>query len=72
MNALEIPRNLLMDGSEIYVVNSDSILTLKHVEVAHKSRTSVVVHGVENSTWVLAKPIPGAYAGMKVNVKIEG
>ncbi len=71
LNALEIPRNLLVDGSNIYVVNSDSILTLASVEVAHKSRTSVIVHGIKNSTWVLAKPIPGAYAGMKVTVELE-
>tara|TARA_R110002050_G_scaffold149463_1_gene275987 strand:+ start:4820 stop:5938 length:1119 start_codon:yes stop_codon:yes gene_type:complete len=71
MNALEIPRNLLMDDTEIYVVGTDSVLTLAQVNVMHKSRSNVVIQGVENGTWVLAKPIPGAYAGMKVNVKIE-
>ena len=71
LDALEIPRNLLIGGTDIYVVNSDSALALAHVEVVHKSRSTIIIQGVENSTWVLAKPIPGAYAGMKVNVKLE-
>ncbi len=69
MNAFEISRNLLIDGSKMYVVNNDSVLGLLDVNVVHKTRTNVIVQGVENKTWVLSKPIPGAYVGMKVSVK---
>ena len=69
MNALEMSRNLLIDGNQIYVVKPDSILSLEYVSVVHKSRESVIIQGIDSGTWILEKPIPGAYVGMKVTVK---
>ncbi len=69
VNATEVPRNLLIDNNQLYVVNSDSILVLENVTVVHKSRTMVVVQGISNGSWLLDNPIPGAYPGMKVMVK---
>lgn len=69
VDAIEIPRNLLIDNDKLYGVDSDSILFLDNVNVVHKSRSKVIVQGIENGLWLLAKPIPGAYPGMKVIVK---
>jgi len=69
VDAIEVPRNLLIDNNKLYGVDSDSILFLDNVNVVHKSRSKVIVQGVENGSWLLAKPIPGAYPGMKVMVK---
>lgn len=69
VDAIEVPRNLLIDNDKLYGVDSDSILFLGNVNVVHKSRSKVIVQGVENGSWLLAKPIPGAYPGMKVMVK---
>jgi len=69
VNAIEVARNLLIDSNKVYGVNSDSILFLGNVNVVHKSRSKVIVQGIDDGTWLLTKPIPGAYPGMKVMVK---
>lgn len=71
VNAIEISRNLLVDDSKVYVVDADSVLSLKTITVVHKSRKNAIIQGVDNNSWVLVKPIPGAYSGMKVFVNIE-
>ena len=69
VDAIEVPRNLLIDNNKLYGVDSDSILFLANVNVVHKSRSKVIVQGIENGSWLLTRPIPGAYPGMKVMVK---
>ncbi len=71
LNAIEISRNLLIDGNQIYVVSSDSSLNLTSINVVHKSRYKAVIQGVEDGVWVVDRPISGAYVGMKVLVKEE-
>ena len=68
-DAIEVPRSLLIDNDKLYGVNSDSVLFMANVNVVHKSRTKVIVQGIDDGSWLLAKPIPGAYPGMKVMVK---
>jgi multidrug efflux pump subunit AcrA (membrane-fusion protein) len=69
IDAIEVKRNLLIDNTNLYTVNEDSVLVLSTINVVHKSRSTVVVQGVEENSWVLLKAIPGAYPGMKVSVK---
>lgn len=69
LNAIELSRNSLVDGNKIYIVNSDSTLDLHQITVTHKTRTSIIVQGIPDETLILNKPIPGAYAGMKVLIK---
>jgi len=69
VDAIEVPRSLLIDNDKLYGVNSDSVLFLGNINVVHKSRSKVIVQGIDDGSWLLAKPIPGAYPGMKVMVK---
>lgn len=69
VDAMEVPRNLLIDNSKLYGVDADSNLYLEPVSVVHKTRNTVVVQGFKQGAWILVKPIPGAYSGMKVTVK---
>jgi multidrug efflux pump subunit AcrA (membrane-fusion protein) len=69
LNALELPRNSIVDGNKIYVVTADSSLDLLPVEVVHKTRETIIVQGVDDQSWILSNPIPGAYVGMKVIIK---
>lgn len=71
IDAIEVARNLLIDNNKLYVVDQDSILLLSTVSVVHKTRSTIVVQGVEENAWLLIKAIPGAYPGMKVSVKIQ-
>jgi len=62
----EIDRNLLVDESFIYLV-SDSTLQKQQVQVKHIADKTVFVSGLSAGTWIVQKPVAGAYAGMKVN-----
>ena len=63
--AIEINRNLMLDGEQIFVVR-DSILDIIPVQPVYFSDTKVVLKNVPNGTILLSKPVPGAYAGMLV------
>jgi multidrug efflux pump subunit AcrA (membrane-fusion protein) len=70
-DALKVSRNSLVDDRFIYLVAPDSTLELGEVDILHKSRTSVVLGGIKDGQWVVTQPIPGAYSGMKVTLKIQ-
>lgn len=66
-NAIEIPRQLLVDQSKVYVVE-DNVLNLVEVEPVYFGAETVVVKGLQDGTQLLADPVPGAYTGMLVEV----
>lgn len=66
-NAIEIPRELLVDQNKMYVVN-DSVLELREVEPVYFAKEMVVVRGLKNGTKLISSPVPGAYSGMLVEV----
>ncbi|MEH6537846.1 MAG: HlyD family efflux transporter periplasmic adaptor subunit [Psychroserpens sp.] len=64
-DAIEINRNLILEGQQIYVVR-DSLLDVIDVKPVYFSDTKVVLKNVPNGTIMLSEPVPGAYAGMLV------
>ncbi len=72
-NAFEMDRKLLIDEKQVFTVQ-DTVLELTDVEPAYFKETTVVVRGLQDGTEILAKPIPGAYRGMPVQVleNLEG
>ena len=64
-DAIEVNRNLMLDGEQVFVVR-DSILDIIDVQPIYFSDTKVVLKGIPDGTVILAKPVPGAYAGMLV------
>lgn len=69
-NAFEVSRNLLVENNKLYVVK-DSVLDLVTVNPIFENRQTVVIKGLSDGTKILAKPIPGAHAGMLVKVFTE-
>lgn len=67
-NAVKLPRNLLVDQRAVYVVK-DAALQLQEVNVVKITPEAVIVKGIEHNSALLAEPIPGAYNGMKVNIR---
>jgi membrane fusion protein (multidrug efflux system) len=63
--AIEIPRKLLVNESQVYIVR-DSVLDLIPANPVYFSAKNVVLKGIPDGTKLLSKSIPGAYAGMKV------
>lgn len=70
-NAIEIPRELLVDRSKVYVVR-DSVLDLVTVKPVYFGKNSVVIKGLKNGEKMLSSNVPGAYSGMLVTIQKEG
>lgn len=64
-NAVELPRDLLIDQTRVYTVQ-DSFLRLREVEVVKLTRQSAIVRGLPDSTPLLKTALPNAFDGMKV------
>jgi multidrug efflux pump subunit AcrA (membrane-fusion protein) len=67
-DAFEISRNLLQPNNEIFYVSNDTILNSMKVQPLYFSEDNVVLKGIPDGTKILAKTIPGAYAGMLVKI----
>lgn len=66
-NATEIPRELLVDQSKVYVVK-EGLLNLVEVTPVYFASEIVVIQGLENGTNLISFPVPGAYPGMEVKI----
>ena len=69
-DAIEIDRNLLLEGDKIFVVR-DTILDLIDVKPVYFTDKTVVLKTVPNGTTIMSKPLLGAYTGMAVKVYEE-
>lgn len=65
-NAIEIQRNLIVDGDKVYVVTDEDVLQLVPVEPMFYYQKTVVVRGLPEGATLLSKPVPGSYSGMEV------
>ncbi len=70
MDAIEIDRNLLLEGDKIFVVR-DTILDLIDVKPVYFTDKTVVLKDVPNGISIMSKPLLGAYTGMAVKVYQE-
>lgn len=66
-NAIEIDRNLLLEGNRIFVVR-DSVLDVINVNPVYFSDKSVVLKNIPDGTTIMSKPLIGAYTGMAVKM----
>jgi len=66
-NVFEIPRNLLVDNSKVYIVKNDA-LALAKIDIVFENKDSLIIRGLPNGTLILSKMIPGAYSGMHVKI----
>ena len=64
-NAIEIPRRLLTESGELFIVR-DSILDLVSAEPVFYTDQTVILRGLEDGTVFLTRSVPGAYPGMLV------
>lgn len=65
--AIRVPKNLLINQKEVYVV-VDQKLHLQPVEVVKITETEAILKGLTDGTQLLAKPIIGAFDGMQVRL----
>lgn len=69
-NAIEIPRELLVDRSKVFVVK-DSVLDLIDVNPVYFGKNTVVIKGLKDGEKMLSANVPGAYSGMLVSIQQE-
>lgn len=64
---IEIPRSLLINQSEVFVVENDK-LAIKRVEPVHFTNKTAIIRGLPDGTQLISRPVPGAYSGMLVKI----
>lgn len=69
-DAFEIPRELLIKNESIFILK-DTFLDLIKIDPVYFKDKSVIIKGVKNGTRILSKSVPGAYAGMPVQIYKE-
>ncbi|NVK65681.1 MAG: HlyD family efflux transporter periplasmic adaptor subunit [Flavobacteriales bacterium] len=67
VNAIEVPRSLLVNNESVYVVENNQ-LRLLPIKVVYSKENSVIIQGVEDGAKLLSKPFPGAFEGMNVTI----
>lgn len=67
-NVVEIDRSLISNDNTVFVVQHDSVLTSRVVEVVHFSNKKAMIRGLTDGENLLSKPLPGAYDGMIVKI----
>lgn len=67
-NAIEVPRELLVERSKLYVVE-DNTLALVEVDPVFFGKNKVVVKGLQDGQKILSATVPGAYPGMLVEIQ---
>jgi multidrug efflux pump subunit AcrA (membrane-fusion protein) len=63
----EVNRKLLFDEDKLYVLR-DTVLEVVQVNPVYFKENTVVVKGLADGEKILSRPVPGAYAGMKVSL----
>lgn len=66
--AFRLPRKLIYDNEYTYVVENDTVLTRKRLDIVLSSPGSVISRGLANGSLVPDEPITGAFTGMKVKI----
>lgn len=69
-NSVQIPRELIINTSEVYAVE-DGLLKLITINPVHFNKEQVIVKGIPDGTKILSGVVPGAYSGMKVSIEKE-
>jgi multidrug efflux pump subunit AcrA (membrane-fusion protein) len=65
--AFEIDRKLLVGENQVFYVR-DTLLQVTTIDPVYYKDRTVVVKGLENGMRILARPVPGAFVGMTVQV----
>lgn len=67
---IELPRNLLIDRSSLYIVEEGKLKLVEVEPVYFKDKTAII-RGLTDGSKVVMKALPGAYEGMQVKLLEE-
>jgi membrane fusion protein, multidrug efflux system len=63
-SAVEMPRNAIFEGNQVYVLN-DSTLKATQVNVLKLNPETAIVNGLDEGSELVVEPLVSAYSGMK-------
>jgi membrane fusion protein (multidrug efflux system) len=66
-NSVEIPRSLIVDQSNVYIVKGNS-LELVPISILYQNQNTVIVKGLKDGMKLVSKPVPNSFSGMKVSI----
>jgi len=69
-NAVQLERNLLQTGNQLFIVKN-GLLQLLAVDPVYFTDKTVVLKGVPNGTVIVSKTVPGAYEGLAVKTEAQ-
>jgi multidrug efflux pump subunit AcrA (membrane-fusion protein) len=69
-NAVQLERNLLQTGNQLFIVEKGQ-LRLLAVDPVYFTDKTVVLKGIPNGTVIMSKTIPGAYEGLAVKTETQ-
>ncbi len=65
-SAFSIPRRLLIDGNKVFVVEQDSLLKMKAVDIVRYTKDQAIVKGLSEDALLVNQVMSGAYTDMRV------
>ena len=70
-NGIKLPREAIFGNNQIYMINKDSILISKQVEIISKEEKSVIAINIKDSSLIATEAILNAKDGMKITPLIK-
>ncbi len=70
-DAMEVDRSALHQGDKIFVVEQDSVLKVKDIDIHRMNSKTVVFNGVEAGAAMVTEPLINAYNNMIVTTKLS-
>ncbi len=65
-NGMIMPRNAIYDGNEVFVVENDTMLRVKTVQVIRLTEEEAIFNGLSEGTDLVIEPLIGAHNNMRV------
>ena len=65
-SAFSIARRLLIDGNKVFVVEQDSLLKMKEVDIVRYTKDQAIVKGLSEDALLVNQVMSGAYTDMRV------
>ena len=70
-NAMEIDRSSVYNGSQVYTVESDSILKVQEINIQKMNTKTVVFNGLDEGDKLVIEPLINAFNNMIVTTKVD-
>ncbi len=65
-NAIQVPRDLLVNQNAVFLVEADSTLNLQTIHIENMGEKQMLISGLNEGEVLLGELFPGAYNGQKI------